>query len=596
LKTRSPLLLLIFLITSLSFANAQKEADIVAKVRIAVAAYAQDVPEPPTIVKGKVNLSSMSADGAVYYHMPLFRMEFEVAGMKFISVKNDSMSWTYNPVDKSHKIERVSKSDIDKMIQLDQALGFASKDLLNYKARGFKLKNLGIKKIDSIETYALQLTKKDDHVIDFYVSTRSYLIYKIQEGNEVRLYWNYRRYGDYIYPTFLASNANGTNVDLRLSEVIINATIPQDRFIIPREAIDDVKQKEAKLESGIAHADSLYNNKEYTAAIDSYNAILRNHGRVYRAYNGLGLSKLAMEKYYDAVSEFNKALEMVPTGSNALNNRGLAKYYIGDNKGALEDFNASIASDSLQVSAYSNRGLLHFNEENYEAAAIDYANAIRLRPDHPEYLYSHGIAIAQLEQYEEALRDYRKAMSLGFEPAGIFNYAGVAYFKLEKYDSAGTLFKKALTLEKNNSQYIENYANSLYYLGEYDGAMEQFETCLKIKDDDAETYNMIGLCKYQLEDYKGAISKFSKAIELAPKTAVYYDNRASARENIDDYEGAISDYSQSISIYPNDAEIFFSRGMLKIRTSKKLEGCMDLGTANEMKHEGAKEAIIKNCN
>jgi tetratricopeptide (TPR) repeat protein len=116
------------------------------------------------------------------------------------------------------------------------------------------------------------------------------------------------------------------------------------------------------------------------------------------------------------------------------------------------------------------------------------------------------------------------------------------------------------------------------------------------KDDDAEAHNMIGLCKYREEDYSGAIKKFSRSIELAPKNAQYLDNRASAKEHIQDFEGAIADYSASIGLYPSDPEVYYKRGLVKIHTSKKLEGCMDLGTASEMKHEGAKEAIRKNCN
>jgi hypothetical protein len=35
--------------------------------------------------------------------------------------------------------------------------------------------------------------------------------------------------------------------------------------------------------------------------------------------------------------------------------------------------------------------------------------------------------------------------------------------------------------------------------------------------------------------------------------------------------------------------------LIKILTSKKIEGCLDLTTANEMKYEPAKEAIMQHC-
>ncbi|HEX8059549.1 MAG TPA: tetratricopeptide repeat protein [Cyclobacteriaceae bacterium] len=145
-------------------------------------------------------------------------------------------------------------------------------------------------------------------------------------------------------------------------------------------------------------------------------------------------------------------------------------------------------------------------------------------------------------------------------------------------------------------QYVENYGRALYEIEDYKQAAKQFEYYITRSNENAEVYNMLGLCKYRQEDYKGAIPKFTKAIELSSSVPFYFENRALAKEEIHDFEGAISDYTQSITIYPNNAMIFYRRGLVKIQTSKKLEGCMDLGTANEMKFEEAKEAIRKNCN
>jgi hypothetical protein len=76
----------------------------------------------------------------------------------------------------------------------------------------------------------------------------------------------------------------------------------------------------------------------------------------------------------------------------------------------------------------------------------------------------------------------------------------------------------------------------------------------------------------------------------------YYLNRAEAREQVEDHVGALSDYSEFIKILPSNPYVFFKRGLIKIKTSQKLEGCMDLGTAKEMGYEAASEAIITYCN
>jgi len=58
----------------------------------------------------------------------------------------------------------------------------------------------------------------------------------------------------------------------------------------------------------------------------------------------------------------------------------------------------------------------------------------------------------------------------------------------------------------------------------------------------------------------------------------------------------LRNYSEFINILPSDPEVLYKRGLVKIHTSQKLEGCMDLGTAKEMGFADASEAIIKHCN
>lgn len=595
MKTRSVVVIVVLVAACACTAYAQKESEIVAKFRAALIRGAEDIPEPPIILKGKITMGAIVMDGVIYYKKPNNRIEMSFSGMKFITLQNDSLRWTYNPVDKSHKIQIVTKKEINDERQREMKLDFASKDLLFYKSRGSTLKSLGIKKVDSVETYALQLTMPDKTVVDYFINTKTNLMYKVQSGDDFRIYANYQRHGDYVYPSFMSTLVNSGQMDMLMNEIIINASISPDLFVVPQEAHDAIKKNDSKAETMIAHADSLYSNGNYKEAIDEYTLILSEHGRIFRAFNGRGLCKLALKEYYDAVADFNAALSVVPKGSNALNNRGLAKYYIGDTKGALEDYAAAIEADSMQVSARTNRGLLYFNQEKYPEAVAEYKVAIRLRPGHPDSRLQYGRALAQNDQYEEAIAQYNEAISLGMDPSGVYNFMGVAHYSLENYDSAAVQFENALKVDKENLQYIQNYGNTLYNLGRYKEAVKQYDHYNSVDNSDAEVHNMIGLCKYQEEDYKGAIEKFSRSIELKPKNATYFDNRASAKENIEDYQGAINDYSESISIYPNDAEVFYKRGLLKIKTSKKMEGCMDLGTANEMKHEGAKEAILQNC-
>lgn len=580
---------------SVCYVQAQKESDIIAKFRKALlrSAVLNDVT---TISKGTTTIGQVGLEYLLYFDKGKMRNEMNISGMKVLMVQNDSIRWSYNSLDKSHRIEHLSKQKLQEERALNKSLDYSSRDLLDYKERGHKLKNLGVVKIDSIDSYHLQVLRESKPSIDFYLNTKTFLIYKVQMGTDIRVYARYGRFGEYIYPTYIYGNQGDQLVLFEVTDVTLETPMPPGTFDIPAEAYEYEKKRGDELELMLKSAEGLYAKGENEKAITEFTEVIRKHGRIYRAFNGRGLSKSASKKYYEAVSDFNEALFVVPNNAVTLNNRGLAKQYVGDVKGAYEDFAAAIASDSTLAIAYRNRALLSMNTEKYEDAVGDFARVISLQPDGEAYFH-HGLALVSVGQVNEGILDYNKSKSLGVErTATFYNYVGVAHFVIEQYDTAVVYFKSAIGIDKNNTTYVKNLGDALYRTGSFSDAQKQYENFLTLEKDNAEVYNMIGLCRYQEEDYKGAIQRFTKAIELDPKSSTYFDNRASAKGQTHDFEGAISDFSQSITLYPNDAEIFFRRGMLKIETSKKLEGCMDLGTANEMKHEGAKEAIRKNCN
>lgn len=485
--------ILLLALPGLASAQKEKESDIVAKFRVALLRCAEDGPEPPIIMKGKAVADPMTMNLQAYYQKPNNRVEMSMAGMSFISFNNDTVRWTYNSVTKSHSVEKISGSASKSENEKQKRFDFASKDLLNYKARGHKLQSMGTQQTDSIETQALMLTLKDKTLITILLHRKTNLMYMIQIGEDYRIYSNYRRFGEYVYPTFIRHYDEGKKLDMILEDVQIDAPIPSDKFVIPKEAYASIKSNDDQLEAAIKHADELYEEGKFEQASGEYATILKNFGKVYRAFNGRGLCYIQAEKYYEAISDFNAALEISPNTAIGLNNRGLAKYYLGDMRGATADYDAAIAADSTMTTAITGRALIYFNDEKYDEAAAQYRRVVRLTPDNGESHYNYGIALAMLEQYEDALASYKKSISLGHGPVDLYNRVGVAYYKLENYDSAAALFKKAMAMDKDEIQYLENYANALYYQGKYKESEKQFEHLISLKADDAEAHNMLGL-------------------------------------------------------------------------------------------------------
>lgn len=579
-------------INILSYSQSQKE--IVAKYRSALQKIVDESSIHSMELRGVFTTQKLSFPAAIYYRAPGLRVEMTFQNLTFLQISNDSVKWDYNPMEEKHTITPVTTKG-GGWAQGNSSFDFINSDLLNYEKLNHQLKIKGKEKVDSLDVYVLELSTSDKTKTKFLISAKNNLIYKVENEKGFRYFANYININGYVFPKYVFESSPNQQMEVHFKELTFNKTLADSLFIIPQYAFDKRTDAKKNKDGVITTADSLYNAGQFELAIQHYTKAIKVNDQNEYAFNARGLAKVEMKEYYEAIADFSKALEINPKASTSRNNIGLAKYYLGDQAGAIKDYTRALELEPTLVVALKNRGLIYHESEKYDLAVQDFSQALKLSPEDGVVHFRLGVALAELNKYEDALKSYALARKNKYTGADVYNYKGVSEYRLEKYDSASTSFQKALKLEPDHLQYMENYGRSLYESENYNAASEQFEKYLKKQNDNPSIYNLNGLCKYREENYKGAIKDFSRSIELNDKEATYYDNRASAKEMIEDYDGAIKDYSESIRVYPNDASVFYKRGLIKINTSKKLEGCLDLATANELKYEPAKEAIMANC-
>jgi tetratricopeptide (TPR) repeat protein len=580
--------------STLSYSQSEKE--IVSKYRSALHKLVDEKSIQSMALKGTFTSQKLRFPAAIYYRAPNLRVEMTFQSLMFLQISNDSIRWDYNPMEEKNTITPVTKKEGD-WTNGNSSFDFINYDLLNYRELKHKLKVVGKEKADSLDVYVLELSRNDKTTVKFFINSRDGLIYKIEDLKGYRYFANYSNHNGYVFPRYVLESGQDRELEAHFSQLTFNINLPDSLFVIPDQALANSDSK-AKYTKGnvMSIADSLYASGEYRQAIQQYTKVIKANDENEFAYNARGLAKLELKEYYEAIADFNRALEINSSSANPRNNLGLAKYYLGDHSGALNDYAKALELDPNLVVAYNNRGIIYLESDKNDLAEKDFSMVIKLDSTNGLAHFRLGVALAELEKFEDALNSYARAKQNKYNGADIHNYKGVSEYRLERYDSATASFNRALSLEPDHLQYLENYGRALYEMGSYLEASLQFEKYLKENSDNASIYNLRGLCKYKDEDYHGAIADFSESIKLNEKEATYYDNRASAKEMLEDYDGAIKDYSESIRVYPNDPSVFYRRGMVKINTSKKLEGCLDLATANEMKYEPANEAIISNCN
>ena len=80
------------------------------------------------------------------------------------------------------------------------------------------------------------------------------------------------------------------------------------------------------------------------------------------------------------------------------------------------------------------------------------------------------------------------------------------------------------------------------------------------------------------------------------KTAEDYFNSGYAKAELKKYRGAIQDYNKVIELNPNFVNAYYNRGIAKIKSGQKDDGCLDFSKAGELGSAKAYEAIKEVCN
>jgi tetratricopeptide (TPR) repeat protein len=586
------------LFLSYSHTKAQNAKEIVSKYKSALGVTADQNAIKTCELKGVFIFQKLEIPAKLYTKEPsLMRLEMSFQNLKFLQISNDSLKYEFNPMDGTSSLIAVDKTGKSSTHSAN-SFDYVYNDLLNYQDSSIQLTQLKSQRLDSIECYVLRLTKKKNAKTPttIFLNKNNFLPYKIEDEKGYRYFANYIHRDNMVFPMFVIDSNKDNPLEATFTELTFNSNLADTLFIIPERELNQRNKSKNLLLDHLSTGDRYYNSKRYDSALIQYTKAIDLDGTNYRAYNARGLTKIGLAEYYDAIADFSKAATLDPTQSNALNNRGLAKFYLGDKNAAIKDYSEALTLAPESVVTLKNRGHAYLQNTNYEAALADFSLAIKLKPDDGEAHFKYGVTQAQVEHYEDALLSYNQAIFYNFKTAELYNYKGVSEYKMEYYDSASVDFKTATLKDPSNLQYLENYGRALYEEGKTEEASSQFELYIERKNDAEEIYNLLGLCRFKDENYKSAIKLFTKAIELKGTEATYFDNRAASKEMLEDYAGAIEDYSESIRLYPNDASVFYKRGLIKIITSKKTEGCQDLVTAHDMKYEPAKEAILKNCN
>jgi protein O-mannosyl-transferase len=191
----------------------------------------------------------------------------------------------------------------------------------------------------------------------------------------------------------------------------------------------------------------LFNQANYTEAINDFNRSVELDSADAHAYNLRGMVYMNNNRNEEAIADFNKAIGLAPGSADVYVNRGWVFMNEGRNSEAIEDYNKAIELDPEYEVAYNNRGIYFINENRIEEAGKDFDKAIELNPSYAEAYYDRANVSMLAKKYEEAISFYTKALAFRDQYAEAYYYRGIAEYYSGKRNVACKDFKEAAGLE-----------------------------------------------------------------------------------------------------------------------------------------------------
>lgn len=139
--------------------------------------------------------------------------------------------------------------------------------------------------------------------------------------------------------------------------------------------------------------------KDYSLAIDYFQAALRKDHNNAVLYNKLGLSELRDDPTV-ARFDFQRAVKLNPKFAEAVNNLGAVDYMRKNYGSAARYFKKAVALDETHAGYHVNLGAAWFSQKKMDRAMAEYMRAMELDPDALRHESRTGV-VAQISSPEE---------------------------------------------------------------------------------------------------------------------------------------------------------------------------------------------------
>jgi len=367
--------------------------------------------------------------------------------------------------------------------------------------------------------------------------------------------------------------------------------------------------------------------KKYDSAENLLNQLILKNSRDNKLYMTLGKCFYKQKKYNKAKEQYllaikhknKKAFYNIAECYSQLNNELKAieylKLYLKNTNKLLQSqikLNPEFANISnskawvnLWKTKHYNNYELKLDEAKFSISKGDYANAydildkliIQNKQRHKAHEMRADLLILDNDFYA-ASKSYAIASEIKKNNIIYLEKTATALFKAKKNKKSLKYCNKAISKKPYNTKLYLLKAKNKKALKEYNNAETSINKFLKYYPDNNEALNLAGTIYYAKKEYLEALKKYNILLSEEAnykKKAEYFINRADAYMAVSMYENTVKDLSMALDLSPKLKEVYYKRGMAKLKSKDQNGACSDFKKAYSLGYYKASDVLMKYC-
>ncbi len=318
----------------------------------------------------------------------------------------------------------------------------------------------------------------------------------------------------------------------------------------------------------------IYTDEKIMDVAERYLArALQINARSWEALTAMGVIKLSLAQYPQAIQLFQAADQSFPNQIAILCGLGVSHALSGDDAEAERCFQRAAEADSSNPEVNLHLGWLYLRQGAVSQGLSELQIALEANDKLAVGHNNVGLCQMELNSGPEALQHFLRALQLDPSLGQVHYQLGCAYAVLGQLNDALKEWEQTAKIETTNPDCFSNLGVAFYKKGDLERAVTEFRRVINLRTNRLEDFSNLGLAyakqgmalragskktgdakdKEAQDKQKIAIDMFDRAIAMLPSNAMLHSNRGLACFFANRAEDAMTEWGLVSRLDPNYA-------------------------------------------